>query len=112
MAGAKRICYHAYPASPNPLGLRKHPRAVLGDGDGVLVVGGQGVVRGVDGPAVPLADTDVVIPERYHGLYGEGHAGQETWSGVRSPVVGDLGVLVHLAPHTVRDEVPYNSVPS
>src|SRR5215208_8038787 len=110
MAGAKHVCYHAHPASPTPLGRCKHPRTVVGVGDGVLVVGGSGVVGGVDRPTVPFADANVVIPERYHRLYGEGHTGQEAWSGVRSPVVGNLGILVHLAPHAVRDEVPYYPV--
>src|SRR5215210_1943888 len=95
-----------------PRGLGQDPRSILRNCDGVLVVGGQGVIRGVDGPAVPLADTIVIVAQRDHGLYREGHAGQETWSGVRAPVVRDLGVLVHLASHTMRDQVAYYPVPS
>src|SRR5918998_3509642 len=88
----------------------EHPRAVLGDGDGMLEVGREGAVDGVDGPAVPLADADVVAPQGDHGLYGEGHPGQEARARAGPAVVGDLGVLVHLAPNPVGDEVPHDPV--
>src|SRR5919199_941147 len=120
MAGAKRICYHArsIPHTPRtrtflPAHLAiegQHPRAVLGDGDGVLEVGGEGAVGGVNGPAIPLADADIVAPERDHGLYGEGHPRQEARARAWPAVVGDLGVLVHLAPDPVGDEIPHDPV--
>src|SRR3990170_5916896 len=69
----------------------QHPRAVFGDGYGVVEVGGERAVGGVDRPPVPLADADVVVAERDHGLYGEGHAGKQARSGAGATVVGDLG---------------------
>src|SRR3712207_8214733 len=75
----------------------------------MLEVGREGAVCGVDGPAVPLADADIVAPERDHGLYGEGHPGEEARPRGGPTVVGDLGVLVHLAPDPVGDQVPHRS---
>src|ERR671917_1689509 len=89
---------------------RQHPRAVLGDGDGVLEVGREGAVGGVDGPTVPLADADVVAPQGDHGLYGEGHPGQEARARSGPAVVSDLGVLVHFPSDPVGDEVPHDPV--
>src|SRR3712207_4271629 len=114
MTGAKRISYHAHVASHTaraPLlparapAFREDPRAVLGDGDSVLEVGREGAVGGVDRPAVPLVEVYRVVAERDHGFYGERHAGQQLDPGPLLAVVGDLGVLVHLPPHPVRDEV-------
>src|SRR5918998_628851 len=119
MAGAKRISYHACPVPHTPKGRvspaltavgGEHPRAVLGDGQGVLEMGRERAVRGVDRPPVPLAEAYVVATERDHGLYREGHPGKEPRPGARPAVVGDLRVLVHLAPDPVGDEVPYDAV--
>src|SRR5918998_2973151 len=88
----------------------QHPRAVLGDGDGVLAVGREGAIGRVDGPVVPLADTDVVATEGDHGLYGERHPRQQARSRAGAAVVGDLGLLVHFAPDPVGDEVPHDPV--
>src|SRR5215216_5664173 len=90
--------------------LGDYPGAFICDGDGVLEVGGEGAVGGVDRPAVPLAQADLVAPLRDHGLYGEGHAGEEARSGAGPAVVGDLGVLVHLAPYSVGDEISHHPV--
>src|SRR5215204_4325104 len=83
--------------------LGQHPRDLVGYGDGVLEVGGEGAVRGVDGPAVPLAEADVVAAGGDHWLDGEGHPREEARPGTWPAVVGDLGVLVHLAPDAVGD---------
>src|SRR5215210_7602344 len=114
MAEAKRLSYHACPASPTgecwflwavaPV-FRQHPRAVLGDGDGVLEVGREGAVGGVDRPPVPLAHPDAVVAERDHGLYRKGHPRPQPGPRPGTSVVRDLGVLVHLAPDPVRDEI-------
>src|SRR5918993_307588 len=119
MTEAKRISYHAGPASPTGEGRilplcvpvsRQHPGAVLGDGDGVLEVGREGAVGGVYGPPVPLAEADLVVAERDHGLYGEGHPRPQPRPRPRRAVVRDLGILVHLAPDPVRYEVPDDPV--
>src|SRR5215212_2497884 len=86
------------------------PGAVIGDGYGVLEVSCEGAVCGVDRPAVPLAQADVVAPQSDHRLYGERHPGEEAWSGAGAAVVGDLGILVHLAPDSVGDQVTYHPV--
>ncbi len=78
----------------------------------MLEVGSEGAVGRVDGPAVPLADADIVAPQGDHGLYGEGHPGEEARARAGSAVVGDLGVLVHLAPDPVGDQVPHDPVAS
>src|SRR5215210_783535 len=119
MAEAKRISYHAGLASPTgecrflplciPI-LRQDPGAVLGDGDGVLEVGREGAVGRVDRPPVPLAQADVVVAERDHGLDSEGHAWPQTRPRTRVTVVRDLGVLVHLASDPVGDQVPDDPV--
>src|SRR5215216_1413439 len=90
---------------------RKDPRAILGDGDGVLVVGGQRVIGGVDGPPVPFTHADIVVAQRDHGLYREGHPGQEARARPQPPVVRYLRLLVHLAPDAVRDQIPNHAVP-
>src|SRR5918993_2035168 len=83
--------------------LGQHPRALIGYSNGVLEVGGEGAVRGVDGPAVPLAEADVVAAGGDHSLGGESHPREEARPGTWPAVVGDLGVLVHLAPDAVGD---------
>src|SRR4028118_2239893 len=114
MTGAKRISYHASPASHTasapllPAGspvLREDPGAVLRYGDGVLEVGREGAVRGVDGPLVLLVEVYRVVAERDHGLYRERHPRQQLYPGPPLAVVRDLRVLVHLPPYPVRDEV-------
>src|SRR5215211_2927137 len=106
MAETKRISYHVGGAPPTDEGLslsarasilRQHQGSVLGNGDGVLEVGGEGAVGGVDGPSVPLAEADGVVAERDHGLYGEGHPGEQARPRTRAAVVRYLGVLMHLA---------------
>src|SRR5829696_9149230 len=119
MAEAKQISYHAQEDAPTderlslsagaPV-LRQHQGAVLGNGDGVLEVGGEGAVGRVDGPPVPLAEADIVVAERDHGLYGEGHPRKQTWTRAGRAVVRDLGVLVHLPADPVGDQVPYDPV--
>src|ERR671910_1359907 len=119
MAEAKQISYHAREDAPTderlslsagaPV-LRQHQGSVLGNGDGVLEVGGEGAVGRVDGPPVPLAEADIVVAERDHGLYGEGHPRKQTWTRTGRAVVRDLGVLVHLPADPVGDEVPYDPV--
>src|SRR5215208_8067943 len=110
MAETKRISYHVGGAPPTDEGLslsarasvlRQHQGTVLGDGDGVLEVGREGAVGGVDGPSVPLAEADIVVAERDHGLYGEGHPRQQARPRSGRAVVRDLGVFVHLAPDPV-----------
>src|ERR687893_2670739 len=119
MAEAKRISYHAWSASPTKIAafyrliapvFGQYPGAVLGDGDGVLEVRREGPVGGVDGPPIPLAHADGVVAERDHGLYGEGHPGEQARPRARGAVVGDLGVLMHLAPDPVGDQIPYDPV--
>src|SRR5215203_4066533 len=121
MAEAKRISYHAGGDAPTeerrslfawPPVFRQHQGAVLGDGDGILEVGREGAVDGVDGPPVPLAEADVVVAERDHGLYGEGHPRQQTRPRTRAAVVWYLGVFMHLAADPVGDQVPYDPVTS
>src|SRR5919112_2824040 len=119
MTETKRISYHARGDAPtakhrtlyarSPV-LRQHHGAVFGDGDGVLEVGGEGAVSRVDGPSVPLAEADTVVAERDHGLYGEGHPGEQARARIRAAVVRYLGVLMHLAADTVGDQVPYDPV--
>src|ERR687890_1957991 len=119
MAETKRISYHVGGAPPTgerpslsagaPV-LRQHQGSVVGNGDGVLEVGGERAVGRVDGPSVPFAEADAVIAERDHGLYGEGHPWEQARTRTRAAVVRDLGVLVHLAPDPVGDEVPYDPV--
>src|SRR5215207_6891302 len=119
MAEAKRISYHAWVDAPTderlslsagaPV-LRQHQGAILSNGDGVLEVGGEGAVGRIDGPPVPLAKADIVVAERDHGLYGEGHPREQARTSTRAAVVRDLGVLVHLTPDPVRDQVPYDPV--
>src|ERR687893_38092 len=119
LVGAKRIYYHVGPPTPSakPLPLPgrpavrgEHPRAVLGDGYGVLKVSREGAVGGVDGPVVILVEDDAVVAQRDHGLYGEGHPSEQAGSRVGTAVVGNLGVLVHLASDPVGDEVPHHPV--
>src|SRR5918999_6332196 len=119
MAEAKRISYHAQEDAPTderpslsagaPV-LRQHQGSVLGNGDGVLEVGGEGTVGRVDGPSVPLAEADAVIAERDHGLYGEGHPREQARTRTRAAVVWYLGVLMHLAADPVGDKVPHDPV--
>src|SRR5918992_3527866 len=119
MAEAKRISYHAWVDAPTderlPLCagapvLRQHQGAVLGNGDGVLEVGGEGSIGRVDGPPVPLAEADLVVAERDHGFYGEGHPREQARTRTRAAVVRDLGVLMHLPADPVGDQVPYDPV--
>src|SRR5215218_8401976 len=119
MAETKQISYHVGPAAPTeerrslsagaPV-LRQHEGTVLCNGDGVLEVGREGAVGRVDGPPVPLAEADIVVAERDHGLYGEGHPRQQARPRSRRAVVRDLGVFVHLAPDPVGDQVPDDPV--
>src|SRR4028118_1626837 len=98
MTGAKRISYHAGPASHTasapllPAGApvpREDPGAVLRHGDRVLEVGREGAVRGVDGPLVPLVEVYRVVAERDHGLYRERHPRQQLDPG--PPLAGVRG---------------------
>src|SRR5918911_3161285 len=40
---------------------RKDPWPVLGNGNSMLEVGGQGTIGGVDGPSVPFREANIVI---------------------------------------------------
>src|ERR671921_208351 len=121
MAETKRISYHVGGAPPTnerlslsagaPV-LRQHQGSVLGNGDGVLEVGREGAVGRVYRPPVPLAEANVVVAERDHGLYGEGHPGEQARTRTRAAVVWYLGVLMHLAADPVGDQVPYDPVTS
>src|ERR687890_2230207 len=119
MAETKRISYHVGGAPPTderlslsagaPV-LRQHQGSVLGNGDGVLEVGGEGAVGRVDGPPVPLAEAYAVVAERDHGLYGEGHPREQARPRIRRAVVRNLGVLVHLPADPVGDQIPDDPV--
>src|SRR5918997_2055374 len=119
MAETKQISYHVGPAAPTeerrslsagaPV-LRQHEGTVLRNGDGVLEVGREGAVGRVDGPPIPLAEADIVVAKRDHGLYGEGHPREQRRPRTRAAVVRDLGVLMHLAPDPVGDQIPYDPV--
>src|SRR5918997_2006792 len=113
---AKRIYYHVGPPPPsaNPLPLPgrpavrgEHPRAVLGDGYGVLKVSREGAVGGVDGPVVILVEDDAVVAQRDHGLYGEGHPREQAGFRARTCEFGDLGGLVHPGSNPGGGEVPH-----
>src|SRR5918998_2440701 len=119
IAGAKRISYHAHAAShtansaPLPAQapvFRQHPRAVLRHRDRVLEVGRERAVGGVDRPLVLLVEVYRVVAQRDHGLYGERHPRLEPYAGPLLAVVRDLGVLGHVPPDPVRDEVAHHAV--
>src|SRR6476619_3885072 len=68
--------------------------AVVGDGDGVLEVGGAAAVDGDDGPAV-VEHLGLGGARVHHRLDGEHVPLLELHAPARRPVVGDLWVLVH-----------------
>ena len=95
----------AYQSRPIPATAACHSDGqdlgtVLGDGDGVLEMGGQRPVAGDDGPVV-RAGWRLVPPEREHRLDGQAQAGLQLAAGPAGPVVGDLRLLVHLGADAV-----------
>src|SRR4029077_2083387 len=85
-----------------PLG--EYDGALFCDSDGVLKVGGQGAVGGADRPAVRL-HVDVGRAGVHHRLDRQRHPGLEPGQVALAAEVRDLGVLVHLAPDPVADEL-------
>ncbi len=67
---------------------------MVGDGDGVLEVGGAPAVDGDDGPAV-VEHLGLGGPGVHHRLDGEHVALLELHAPPRGPVVGHLRILVH-----------------
>ena len=84
-------------------------RAVRGDGDAVLPVGGQAAVARLDGPAV-RPDADLVAAEREHRLDGQAQAGLDAPAAVAGAEVGDLRLLVHLGADAVAHERAHHAV--
>src|SRR5690606_34176952 len=83
--------------------------AVVGDGDGVLGVGGVGAVGGAQRPAVGV-DLVVAAAGGQHRLDGEGHAGAQRQPAAGTAPVGDGRVLVHAAADAVAAEVARHRV--
>src|SRR5690606_37116644 len=83
--------------------------AVVGDGDGVLGVGGVGAVGGAQRPAVGV-DLVVAAAGGQHRLDGEGHAGPQRQPAAGTAPVGDGRVLVHAAADAVAAEVARHRV--
>src|SRR2546425_1733110 len=79
------------------------PRPLLGNGDGVLEVGGEGSVLGVDRPVV-LAHPDRVAAHADHWLDTEHHPLLDQRASTGFAEVGDLRVLVHFAPDPVAHQ--------
>src|SRR5579862_1446970 len=84
-------------------------RAVLGDRDAVLEMGGERTVAGHDRPVVGLHDR-LVAAEGEHRLDGQAQAGLDPPAGLAGAVVGDLGILVHRPADAVADELADDAV--
>ena len=90
--------------------LGENHRAILGDGDRVLIVRGRLAVTRHDGP--PVRERHALVgAEGDHGLDGDDHASLEADAPPPLAVVADLGVLVHHATDAVADVVAYDAVP-
>lgn len=87
----------------------KHHRAVVGDRDRVLGVGGARTVGGTDGPAVRV-ERDLIGRTGEPRLKGDGQARHELEATARAAVVGDMGVFVHGPPHPVTTELGVDRV--
>jgi hypothetical protein len=72
----------------------KHHRAVVGDRDRVLGVGGARTVGCTDCPAVRV-EGDLIGRTSEPGLECDGQARHELEATARAAVVGDMGVFVH-----------------
>src|SRR4051794_29785105 len=91
------------------LGGGEDPGAVVGDGDGVLPVGGTGAVAGDDGPAV-VELLGLVGAQGEHGLDGDGHAGLQAGALAGLAEVGQEGLHVHLGADAVAAVVGDDAV--
>jgi hypothetical protein len=87
----------------------KHHRAVVGDRDRVLGVGGARTVGGTDGPAVRV-EGDLIGRPGEPRLKGDGQARHELEATARAAVVGDMGVFVHGPPYPVTTELGVDRV--
>src|SRR5579872_2343460 len=90
--------------APGGSGEREDDRAVRGDGDGVLHVGGAAAVAGADGPAVVVGVAVVVAAGHEPRLDRDDQAGGELHALLRAAVVGDVRVLVHGPPDPVTSK--------
>ena len=81
------------------VGSENH-RAVIGDGDGVLVVRGGQVVVGRDDPTIG-ARAHMIGSHRDHRLDGDDHTGLETNAPPLLSVIRNVGILVHHMTNTV-----------
>lgn len=93
-----------------PVLRRRDDRPIRRDRDGVLkVCGGQPIVRD-DRPAVAQG-VDVPVAERDHRLDRQAHAHLQPDAAVRAPVVGDVGLLVHVVPDAVPHVLAHDAIP-
>src|SRR4051812_11554700 len=83
--------------------------AVLGDGDGVLGVGGARAVGRADGPAVRVVG-DLVGGAGEPGFEGQGEPRPQAQPPSGPSGVGDVGVLVHRAPEPVATELEVDRI--
>ena len=88
---------------------RQDDGAVIGDGNGVLVVRRGQPIVGDDCPAVGQGVAPVGA-KGDHRLDGDDHAGLQTDAAAATAVVADLGVLVHDAADAVSDVVADHAV--
>src|SRR5215212_3265273 len=82
---------------------RQHARAIGGDGDRELEVGGERAVLREDRPVV-VGHPHLVTASCDHRLDRQHHPLLQPRASPGRPVVGDLRILVHLAPDAVPDE--------
>src|SRR5450432_1238622 len=88
---------------------REDLRAVLGDRDAVLEVGGQGPVAGDDRPVVGQ-HRRFVAAQGEHRLDRQAQARLDPPAGVAGPVVRNLGVLVHRPADPVAHELADHAI--
>ena len=79
------------------------------DGDGVLKVGTRLAVSGAGGPSVALGN-DVLAAHIDHGLDGNRHSVAQQRSCSTSSEVGNLGILVQLAPYPMSAHLAHDTV--
>jgi hypothetical protein len=87
----------------------KHHRAVVGDRDRVLGVGGARTVGCTDGPAVRV-EGDLIGRTSEPRLECDGQARHELEATARATVVGDMGVFVHGPSYPVAAELGVDRV--